>query len=193
MNALTEGKLSLCDCLVMHSCVWTSCQKPLRKTGCRWGSCAIPCQQACQTTNMMSAGGERWPVRTDEGESERQAEKSNDMLRQSWEVNGMMEYIYIAEALYPRRRVEEKKGTGKKQKSSVSFPTSEPTAARKKKLNLWAWNLNLIWFFFLNRETKNKCSHKHIILLSYQNQNTQHHYTVVWFKLVNTKDDNYEV
>lgn len=59
-------------------------------------------------------GGERWPAQTDEGESERQAEKSNDMLRQSWEVNGMMEYIYIAEALCPRRRVKETNGTGEK-------------------------------------------------------------------------------
>lgn len=69
-------------------------------------------------------GGERWPARTDEGESERQAEKSNDMLRQSWEVNGMMEYIYIAEALCPRRRVKGRNGTGEKQESGVSFLTS---------------------------------------------------------------------
>jgi len=67
---------------------------------------------------MMSAGGERWPVRTDEGESERQAEKSNDMLRQSWEVNGMMEYIYIAEAFCPRSGREQVQKKSKK----VGFP-----------------------------------------------------------------------
>lgn len=48
-------------------------------------------------------GGERWPDQTDEGESERQAEKSNDMLWQSWEVTGMMKYIYIAHTLCPRK------------------------------------------------------------------------------------------
>ncbi len=68
---------------------------------------------------------ERWPAQTDEGESERQAEKSNDMLWQSWEVTGMMEYIYIAETLCPRKerktereRDEERRDRNKR--SSVS-------------------------------------------------------------------------
>ncbi len=51
-------------------------------------------------TNMMSAGERRGGLLRQMRERARgRLRKANDMLCQSWEVTGMMEYIYIAETL----------------------------------------------------------------------------------------------
>ncbi len=144
MNAACRGKafvVSLRDCLIMRSCFWTSCQRPLRKTGCSWGSCAIPFQETCQTT-MMFVGERRGGLLRQMRESERQAEKSNDMLWQSWEVTGMMEYIYIAETLCPRKerktereRDEERRDRNKRSSVSSSAIKEIQFVTLKSELN----------------------------------------------------------
>lgn len=133
MNSTYRGKalvVSLRDCLVMRACVWTSCQRPLRKTGCSWGRCAIPCQEACQTTNMMSAGErrERWE---EEAWSDRWGREREAGWEKQWHALAVQgghrnDEIHL-HSTYPRkeRKTEWERRDRKKRRSGSSSTTEE--------------------------------------------------------------------